>query len=185
MNKAHEACGGPEWRGMMRSIVPSAIGDVDLGDDVLEVGPGYGAATDVMSETVARLTAVEIDAALVEFLTERYTTQPHVTVMQGDATALEFRDARFTGAICFTMLHHVPSADSQDRLFAEVRRVLKPGAALIASDNLASAELEANHDDDTYNPIAPDTLTGRLEAVGFRDVVVTTNPFAWQAVAYA
>ena len=105
--------------------------------------------------------------------------------MQGDATALEFGDARFTGAICFTMLHHVPSADSQDRLFAEVRRVLKPGAALIASDNLASAELEANHDDDTYNPIAPDTLTGRLEAVGFRDVVVTTNPFAWQAVAYA
>ena len=47
MNKAHEACGGEEWRSMMRMIVPSAIGDVILGDDVLEVGPGYGAATDV------------------------------------------------------------------------------------------------------------------------------------------
>lgn len=170
---------------MMRSIVPAAIGDVDLGDDVLEVGPGYGAATDVVSERAARLTAVEIDEELVGYLTDRFAAQPHVDIVRGDATALQFADQRFSGAICFTMLHHVPTAELQDRLFAEVGRVLRPGAAIVASDNLASAELASHHEDDTYNPIDPTTLPARLEAAGFRDVNVTTNPFAWQVVAYA
>ena len=185
MNEAHEACGGDEWRAMMRSIVPSAVGDVDLGDDVLEVGPGYGAATDVVSEWVPRLTAVEIDPKLVAYLTDRFAQQPHVEIHQGDATALGFDDGRFTGAICFTMLPHVPTVEQQDRVFAEVRRVLRPGAAIVASDNLASSELEANHVGDTYNPVDPATLPKRLEAVGFRDVTVRTNPFAWRVVAYA
>jgi ubiquinone/menaquinone biosynthesis C-methylase UbiE len=185
VNEAHAACGGEEWRALMRTIVPSAVGDVDLGDDVLEVGPGYGAATDVVSESVASLTAIEIDEKLVDFLADRFADQPHVQVKQGDATALEFEDGRFTGAICFTMLHHVPSAELQDRLFAEVRRVLRPGAALVASDNLANDELEAHHDGDTYNPVDPATLPARLEAAGFVNVTVTTNPFAWQATAFA
>ena len=185
MNEAHQACGGDEWREMMRRIVPSAIGDVVLGDDVLEVGPGYGAATDVVSELVPRLTAVEIDEELVAFLTSRFAGQSHVRILQGDATALDLADDRFTGAICFTMLHHVPSVDLQDRLFAEVHRVLQPGAALVASDNLANDDLEKAHVGDTYNPIDPTTLAARLEAAGFSDVRVTTNPFAWQAVAFA
>lgn len=185
MNEAHEACGGPEWRTMMRSIVPSAIGDIELGDDVLEIGPGYGAATDVVSESVPHLTAVEIDAELVRFLTDRFASQPHVAVVHGDATAMPFDDGRFTGAICFTMMHHVPSEELQDRLFAEVRRVLRPGSALVASDSLASAELEGHHGGDTYNPIDPLTLPARLEAAGFHDVTVTTNPYAWRATAYA
>ena len=169
----------------MRTIVPSAIGDADLGDDVLEVGPGYGAATDVMSESVAQLTAVEIDEELVAFLTDRFASQPHVKIRQGDATALEFDDGRFTGAICFTMLHHVPTAQLQDRLFAEVHRVLRSGAALVASDNLASPELETGHEGDTYNPIDPETLPARLASAGFHDITVTTNPYAWQARAHA
>ncbi|HZQ86467.1 MAG TPA: class I SAM-dependent methyltransferase [Acidimicrobiales bacterium] len=185
MNEAHEACGGDEWRELMRSIVPSAIGDADLGDDVLEVGPGYGAATDVVSESVRSLTAVEIDPKLVAYLEERFASADQVKIMQGDATALEFDDGRFTGAICFTMLHHVPSPELQDRLFAEVCRVLRPGAVFVASDNLANPQLEAGHAGDTYNPVDPATLAARLEAAGFVDVTVTTNPFAWQATAHA
>jgi len=185
MNEAHQACGGDEWRAMMRMIVPSAIGDVVLGDDVLEVGPGYGAATDVVSELVPRLTAVEIDEELVDLLTDRFAGQSHVHVRQGDATALDLDDDRFTGAICFTMLHHVPSIELQDKLFAEVHRVLRAGAALVASDNLANDDLEKNHVGDTYNPVDPTTLPARLEAAGFHDVRVTTNPYAWQAVAFA
>jgi SAM-dependent methyltransferase len=185
VNEAHQACGGEEWRSMMRSIVPKAIDGVDLGDDVLEVGPGYGAATDVLCETVARLTSVEIDRELVDFLSERFARRANVHVEHGDGTALGYDDGRFSGAVCFTMLHHVPSAELQDRLLAEVRRVLRPGAALVASDSLANDDLAAVHEGDTYNPVDPDTLASRLEAAGFRDVQVTTNPFAWQAVAYA
>jgi hypothetical protein len=65
VNKSHERCGSDEWRAVVRdSILPWATADVDLGDDVLEVGPGYGATTDVLGESVPRLTAVEIDPAL-------------------------------------------------------------------------------------------------------------------------
>ena len=184
VNEAHQMCGGEEWRSMMRSIVPNAIGEVDLGDDVLEVGPGYGAATDVLSESVSRLTAVEIDDELAAFLAERFAGARNVSVVKGDATAMTFDDQRFTGAVCFTMLHHVPTAELQDRLFAEVHRVLRPGAAFVASDNLANPDLEAGHQGDTYNPVDPDKLAARLTAVGFRDVVVRTNPYAWTSLAF-
>ena len=69
--------------------------------------------------------------------------------------ALDFEDGRFSGAASFTMLHHVPTAQLQERLFAEVARVLRPGGALVAGDSLASEELEAHHEGDTYNPVDP------------------------------
>ena len=186
MNEAHKACGGDEWRAVIREhVLPKAIAGLDLGDDVLEVGPGYGATTDVLAELLPKVTAVEIDEELVAYLTDRFAAADHVHVVAGDATALTFDDGRFTAAACFTMLHHVPTAELQDRLFAEVHRVLRPGAAFVAGDSLASAELEAHHEGDTYNPIDPDGLTARLHAAGFRDVEVSTNPFAWTAVARA
>jgi SAM-dependent methyltransferase len=184
MNEAHRQCGSDEWRTLMRDrILPWALGDVDLGDDVLEVGPGYGAVTDVLSNTLPCVTSVEIDGELAALLTERYAGNDAVTVVRGDATALDAPDGRFSGAVCFTMLHHVPTAELQDRLFAEVARVLRPGGALVASDSLASDELAGHHDGDTYNPVDPSTLAGRLAAAGFTDAEVRTNPFGWAAVA--
>jgi len=81
------------------------------------------------------------------------------------------------------MLHHVPTVELQDRLFAEVARVLRPGAALVASDSMASEELEAHHEGDTYNPVDPSTLPARLSAAGFERIEVRTNPLGWAAIA--
>jgi len=65
MNENHKQCGSDEWRAMMReTILPWALGDLDLGDDVLEVGPGYGATTDVVAGFAPKVTAVEIDTEL-------------------------------------------------------------------------------------------------------------------------
>ncbi|HEX4906621.1 MAG TPA: class I SAM-dependent methyltransferase [Acidimicrobiales bacterium] len=184
MNEAHAACGGEEWRAMIRDhILPWALGDIQLGDDVLEVGPGYGATTDVLRESVRRLTAVEIDDDLAAMLEERYAADDNVQILRGDATRLDLPDGHFSGAASFTMLHHVPTAELQDRLLAEVARVLRPGGVLVAGDSLASEELESHHDGDTYNPIDPDTLPDRLHAAGFADVEVKTNAFGWAAVA--
>ena len=73
MNEAHERCGSDEWRQMIREVIlPWALGETDLGDDVLEVGPGYGATTDVLSESVPRLTSVEIDDDLAAMLVDRF-----------------------------------------------------------------------------------------------------------------
>jgi SAM-dependent methyltransferase len=142
MNEAHEYCGSDEWRQLIREvIIPWALGEVDLSDDVLEVGPGYGATTDVFGASVPRLTSVEIDDELAAMLRERFAGMPSIEIVHGDATRLAFVDGRFNGAACFTMLHHVPTVELQDRLFAEVARVLRPGAALVASDSLGSDEL--------------------------------------------
>ena len=116
-------------------------------------------------------------------LVDRFAEVPSVQIVHGDATSLSYADARFSGAACFTMLHHVPTNELQDRLFAEVARVLRPGAALVASDSLASDELEAHHEGDTYNPVDPSSLSARLVAAGFGDVEVRTNPYGWAAVA--
>jgi SAM-dependent methyltransferase len=184
MNENHRQCGSDEWRALIRDgILPWALGDLDLGDDVLEVGPGYGATTDVLAESPAKLTAVEIDPDLAVMLTERFAGNGAVVIVRGDATELDFPDGRFSGAASFTMLHHVPTKALQDRLFAEVARVLRPGGAFVAGDSLASDELKAHHEGDTYNPVEPDSLAARLEAAGFTEVGVKTNPFGWAAQA--
>ena len=184
MNEAHEFCGSDEWRQMIREVIlPWALGETDLGDDVLEVGPGYGATTDVLGTVTTRLRSVEIDDDLAASLRERFADSPTVEIVSGDATQLEFADGTFTGAACFTMLHHVPTVELQDRLFAEVARVLRPGAALVASDSLGSDELAAAHVGDTYNPIDPASLPERLATAGFDDVQVQTNEFGWAAIA--
>ena len=186
MNEAHQMCGSDEWRQAMREVIlPWALRDTDLGDDVLEVGPGYGATTDVLSQAVPKLTSVEIDPELAAMLRDRFADVPSVEIVNADATALAYTDESFTGAACFTMLHHVPTVDLQDRLFGEIARVLQPGAPLVASDSLGSDELAAHHTDDTYNPVDPATLPERLAAAGFTDVAVRTNEFGWAAIARA
>ena len=184
MNENHKQCGSDEWRALMRqTILPWALEEVDLGDDVLEVGPGYGATTDALASSVPKLTAVEIDTELAASLTDRYAKHAHVVIVRGDATALDFPDNRFSGAACFTMLHHVPTVSLQDLLFSEVARVLRPGSVFVSSDSLASPDLETHHEGDTYNPIDPDTVGRRLEASGFSAVQVKTNRFGWAALA--
>ncbi|MDT5335320.1 MAG: hypothetical protein QOD90_825 [Mycobacterium sp.] len=185
MNEAHEMCGSDEWRQAIREVIlPWALGDTNLGDDVLEVGPGYGATTDVLGQKVPHLTSVEIDDELVAMLRERFAEVPSVEIVNGDATALAYDDGRFSGAASFTMLHHVPTTELQDRLFAEVARVLRPGSPLVASDSLGSDELAAHHTDDTYNPVDPASLPERLTTAGFERIDVRTNPHGWAVIAY-
>lgn len=184
MNENHRVCGSDEWRAYLRQeVLPRVLGDEDLGDDVLEVGPGYGAATDVLCERAARLTAVEIDPALVELLTERFAGRPGVRIVEGDATDLPFPSGRFTGAGSFTMLHHVPTAELQDRLFAEVARVLRPGALFVAVDSVATPERQAGHVGDVYNPVDPGGLAPRLRRAGFAAADVEVTDEGWASFA--
>lgn len=185
MNEGHQVvCASDEWREVVRDqIIPWALEGVDLGDDVVEVGPGYGATTDVFGEIVPRLTSVEIDPALAAALVERFAGVDHVEIVEGDASAMTFADGRFSGATSFSMLHHVPTADLQDEVFAEVRRVLRPSGVFVALDSLASDALCDFHEDDTYNPVDPAGLVARLTAAGFSTVEVATNEQGWKAVA--
>ena len=171
MNQRHlEFCASPEWADIVENeILPWAVGDLDLGDDVLEVGSGPGLTTDVLRWRVPRLTAVEIDPDLALSLTERLGNS-NVQVIQADATRLPLQSGRFSAATSFAMLHHVPSRVLQDRLLAELCRVLRPGGLLIGTDAVATGELDEFHRGDTYVPCDPEDMPARLRAAGFLDV---------------
>ena len=72
----------------------------------------------------------------------------------------------------FTMLHHVPSAQLQDTLLREIRRVLSLGAELAGSDTLPGAFMRLIHLGDTFVSVDPDTIPARLEAAGFEVIQV-------------
>ena len=183
MNLIHRClCRSASWGKVLeRFAVPWTLADVELGNDVLELGPGHGLTTDLLRCRLPRITALEIDAVLARSLAARLRGS-NVTVVQGDATAMPLDDARFSGAVCLHMLHHVHSADLQNKLFREAWRVLRPGAWFVGVDSLGfeSLSMRLIHIGDTLVPVSPDTLGARLEAAGFRDVGVDTNPYAFR-----
>lgn len=176
MNEEHlKRCSSAEWAEIVRKwIIPWVIDGIALGDDLLEVGPGPGLTTDVLSPLVPRLTAVEVDPALARPLAERLAGT-NVDVVCADATRTGLAADRFSAAVCLTMLHHVRSAQRQDALFAEVFRVLRPGGTLAGEDSLDSPELRELHRDDTCVPIDPATLGTRLASAGYVGIDVSTN----------
>jgi SAM-dependent methyltransferase len=180
MNRDHmEYCASDDWRRVVHdTILPVALHDVELGDAALEIGPGPGFTTDILRTKTAHLTAVEIDEGLAAGLARRMAGA-NVEVVVGDATALEFPAGRFSGAASFHMLHHIEPDEAQDRVFAELARVLVPGATLVAADGIYSEGSAVFHEDDTYNPIDPAELEPRLRAAGFEDVRVRTYDLGW------
>jgi SAM-dependent methyltransferase len=184
MNQGHMAyCASEDWRRLVSdTILPAALRDVELGEAAIEIGPGPGFTTDILRTETAHLTAVELDEGLAESLAQRMAGS-NVDVVVGDATALDFAAGCFTGAASFHMLHHIEPAEAQDRVFAELARVLAPGAVLVAADGIYSDGSALFHQDDTYNPIDPEELEPRLAAVGFGDLRVRTYDLGWVCTA--
>lgn len=150
---------------MERELLPWGLAGLDLGDDVLEVGPGFGATTRVLARRSGSLTVVELSENYCRRL--RQTLDDDVEIVQADATDMPFADDRFSGVVCFTMLHHVPSRKLQDRLLGEISRVLRPGGVFAGTDSLGTGRaFKLLHARDTLVPVSPNELPARLEHVG-------------------
>ncbi len=184
MNLPHRLlCRSRYWaRGVEATLLPWALDDVELGDNTLELGPGYGANLRVLVEKTARLTAVEIDAVMARRLQDIYGSRARIICADGTDTDLPANT--FSSVVCFTMTHHLPTSRLQDRLFAEALRVLRPGGVFAGSDGVHSIPLRLLHIGDTYNPVSPETLPDRLRHAGFSDVHVDTRGGRqrWRAV---
>ena len=172
MNWFHRhVCRSGRWRRRVKNLLPWALQGVELGEDVLEIGPGPGVTTDLLRGRTRRLTALEVDAAAAASLQSRLDGTG-VRVVHGDGAAMPFADGSFSGVVAFTMLHHVPSTALQDRLLTEARRVLRPGGVFVGFDGVGSFLFRLIHLGDTYTPVNPDTFGPRLEAAGFAEVAV-------------
>lgn len=184
MNAIHNRlCSSAWWaRRVETKLVPWGLEDVELGDDVLEVGPGFGATTRLLADRAPRLTVVEVEPRYCAKL--RAELGDKVSVVQGDATALPFDGKRFSSVVCFTMLHHIPIRARQDRAFAEVARVLAPGGTFGGTDSLGTGTVfKLIHVGERLLTIDPDELPARLERAGLSQPEVQRgeNSFRFRA----
>lgn len=180
MNQGHlEFCTGPTWRAMLEDdILPRALGPIDLGDRVVEIGPGAGFTTEALRRSAGQVTAVELDPTLAAQLRQRLY-DPGVTVIEADGRHTGLPSGTFTGAASFNVLHHVPTDQDQDLVFAELRRLLRTGGCLVLVDGLPREGVDAFHEGDVYHPIDPDGLPGRLGEAGFTDVRIEPGELVW------
>jgi SAM-dependent methyltransferase len=176
MNTIHDVtCSSGWWaRTVERDLLPWGLADVDLGDDVLEFGPGFGATTQVLARRSGSLNVLELEPRYSERL--RQELGDAATVTQGDASEMPFADGSFSAVVCFTMLHHLPSVELQDRVLAEALRVLRPGGVFAGTDSLGTGSLfKLIHIGDTLTPVDPWALPERLTARGFEHARVAAS----------
>jgi ubiquinone/menaquinone biosynthesis C-methylase UbiE len=176
MNENHtQLCPSPEWaQHIQGEVLPYLVTIASLGDYMLEVGPGPGAATEWLHSRVSRLVAVESDEVSVKLLSERFAGT-NVDVLAGNASDLQFSSDTFDSVGSFTMLHHVPTMAGQQLILQEAFRVLKPGGVFLGSDSLASNALHHFHAGDDYNPVDPASFLVRLQAVGFVQITIIVD----------
>lgn len=167
----HWLCHSKGWRKTLEERVPWALTGIDLGSDVLEMGPGFGLTTELIHPLANNLTCVELDVRLARAL-ERRMKGKNLTVLCESATSMSLRDSSFDAVVCFTMLHHVPSSSLQDRLLAEAARVLRPGGVFVGADSLYSRRFLLLHLFDTMVIVDPRTFPDRLRSAGFVDVEI-------------
>jgi SAM-dependent methyltransferase len=180
MNFMHRRiCSSQDWADNVRErSLPWALGGVDLGENLLEIGPGYGATTRVLVDLAPNVTAVEVDARSAADLRGEFGGRARI--LHGDGSKMSLPDNDFSSVVCFTMLHHVPTRQMQDGIFAEALRVLAPGGVFAGSDSRLSLRFRLLHIGDTMNVVDPDELPERLRRAGFSDVEVTLREGAFK-----
>lgn len=173
MNEAHlQLLASPQWAQTLREeLLPWLIQAGELGDDVLELGPGPGLTTDLLMCRTARITAVEVDELLAADLAGRLAGT-NVTVIHADATRTGLPAGHFSAVVCLSMLHHVPSVPLQDQVLHEAFRVLRSGGRFLAVDAVDSEQTRELHVGDVFVPLDPGTAAVRLAAAGFGGITV-------------
>ena len=139
------------------------LADIQPGQDVLDVGCGFGGTLASLDEKVSplRLTGLNIDARQLEVARQRARPRNQLEFVVGDACDLPFADAAFDRVLAVECIFHFPSRKA---FFEHVRRVLRPGGNLTISDFVLAEGTRADQYDDTT-----EVLWGRHSAIGIKE----------------
>lgn len=105
--------------------------------EVLEVGCGVGAQSEILLRRFPQIQLTGIDlneqqlAAAGEHLAQLGWGQGRYKIQKMDASQMSFASRSFDGAFLCWILEHVPDPN---RVLAEVRRVLRPGAVVYVTE---------------------------------------------------
>jgi SAM-dependent methyltransferase len=168
----HFFCSTSLWQRMThRFLLPWVLSGAHLGDHVLEIGAGYGAATGHLLKLAPRVTSLEYDPQLLRKLEAKHRCA-ELTTLCGDAATLPFADQSFSSAVAILVLHHLKSRELQDRALAEVHRVLRPGGSFFAFEINDGWIHRAVHYQSTFIPVTPGSAFARLTKAGFSKISV-------------
>jgi ubiquinone/menaquinone biosynthesis C-methylase UbiE len=118
---------------------------LDPGSRVLDAGCGAGEP--ITRHLVdAGFSAVGLDISIKQLELGRDLV-PESTAVQGDLAGLPFAAESFDAVVSYYAIIHVPR-DDHAAVFAEVRRVLRPGGWSLLC--LGAADLPADHDPDSW-----------------------------------
>jgi ubiquinone/menaquinone biosynthesis C-methylase UbiE len=181
MNTAeHFFCSSSLWRWFtQRQLLPWVLSRNRLGDHLLEIGAGYGAATACLRQRVDRVTSLEYDHRSTVKLGSHHNGGPGGAV-RGDAAQLPFPDQTFSSALAILVLHHLKSREAQDQMFAEVFRVLRPGGIFLAFEITDNWINRVSHFRSTFTPVKPGSAFARLTVAGFSRVAVDLRKGAFR-----
>lgn len=164
-------------RGLEATVELARHIDPAPGMHLLDVGSGLGGPARFLAGTFgSRVTGVDLTpdyCYVAEMLTRRMGLEDLVTFHCGDACDMPFGDETFDAALSQNAIMNI--AD-KDRLFAEVRRVLKPGARFAVSCVVTGPggplrlPVEWAADASMDFTVGAEELQGALEGAGFRVV---------------
>jgi ubiquinone/menaquinone biosynthesis C-methylase UbiE len=102
--------------------------------DVLEIGVGTGATFAHYPPDLTSLTALDISEGMLALARPKAARLPYpVTLQVADFQILQFSDTSFDTVTSSLALCGIPDPG---RLFAEIRRVLRPGGRLLALEHI-------------------------------------------------
>jgi ubiquinone/menaquinone biosynthesis C-methylase UbiE len=185
MNAAeHFFCSSSFWRRFTQGkLLPWVLSGARLGNHLLEIGAGYGAATSHLQQRVPRVTSLEYDKRSTQRLRFHHDGGPGGAV-RGDAAQLPFADQTFSSVVAILVLHHLRSTDAQDGMFAEVFRVLRPGGVFLTFEITDSWLYRAVHYRSTFTPIVSKSAVARLTAAGFSGIAIKQRTAAYRLRAF-
>lgn len=184
MNAAeHFICSSFLWRYFThRHLLPRLLSNLQLGDHLLEIGAGYGAATSQLEARVPRVTSLEYDQQCTIKLKSQ-SAKGNCAPVCGDAARLPFASNTFSSALAILVLHHLKSPALQDQMFAEVFRVLRPGGVFLAFEITDSWLHRIGHIRSTFTPVTPGSVFPRLTASGFSDITLDRRAGTFRVTA--
>ncbi len=120
---------GAEVLGALLDLVPT-----DPGARWLEVACGPSMVGRALAPRVGSLHGVDLTPAMIERAREEAAREglANAEFSLGDATALEFEDGSFDGAITRFSLHHIPVPQ---RVVEEMVRLVRPGGLVVVADH--------------------------------------------------
>ncbi len=96
----------------------------------LDIGSGIGTYTSELLQNSQKVTCVDNDSALLEYIADKFGSNPKLKLINADGTNLPFPENSFDLILCTEMLEHIPSPIA---LLREVARVQKPEGIFILS----------------------------------------------------